>query len=302
MKKKGAFTILELSIVLIIIGIITVGILKGTGLISSSKISLARSLTAKSVVSQIDGLVVWYETSSRDSFLESESVNGGVITNWYDISPSSLPQKKNTLTAKTGAVKYITQGINNIPSLQFSGQSDSSVTNLQLSSFYQGSTSQNTIFIVFQQMTRNYISSYDRWIIDSHSSASTSSIGYSDVSGVDDFRINAGSATAYTSSTNAPIFADNKAYIAAIYYDGAYSKAYLNDITKMVGDGYLSPNPGSNYLSGLTVGSLKSDVSESRFVGLISEIIIYNRFLKEIERNDIFRYLAKKYNMNVVGI
>lgn len=302
MKKREAFTILELSIVLIIIGIITVGIIKGTGLISSSRINIARSLTAKSVVSQIDGLVAWYETSSRDSFLENESVNDAVISNWYDISPASIPQKKNTLAAKTGAIKYIAQGINNVPSLQFSSQIDSSVTNLQLSSFYQGSTSQNTIFIVFQQMPRNYVSPHDRWIIDSHSSASTSSVGYSDVLGVDDFRINAGSTTAYTSSTNAPIFADNKAYIAAIYYDGAYSKAYLNDVTKMVGDGYLSPNPGSNYINGLTVGSLKSDVSESRFVGLISEIIIYNRVLKEIERNDIFRYLAKKYTMNVVGI
>lgn len=301
-QKKRAFTLIELSIVLIIIGTITVGVLKGTGLISSSKLSVARSLTARSIVSQIDGLVVWYETSSRDSLIESESIDNGTITTWYDINPASISQKKNTLTNKTGAVKYIKKGINDTPSLQFSSQNDGSVTNLQLSSFYQGSTTQNTVFIVFQQNTRTYVSSYDRWIIDSYSSASTTSFGYSDVSGVDDIRVNGGSTSATTGVTDAPSFNDGKSYIAAIYYDGAYSKAYLNNTATTVGAGYLSATPGSNSLTGLTVGSLKDDTNASRFVGLISEIIIYNRVLKDSERKDIFRYLAKKYSIVVSGI
>lgn len=302
-QKKRAFTLIELSIVLIIIGIITVGVLKGTGLVSSAKLNTARSLTARSVVQNIDGLVAWYESTSFDSFDAADASDGHTISNWYDISPDSIPQKKNKLTAKTGNVTYVKKGINEVPSLQFS--SSGSVTNLQLSSFYQGSTAQNTVFIVFQQNARTYVSSYDRWIIDSYSSASTTSFGYSDVSGVDDIRLNGGSATIATGSTDAPSFIDGKSYIAAIYYDGTYSKAYLNNTATTVGAGYLGSgvtNPGSNSLTGLTVGSLKDDTSASRFVGLISEIIIYNRVLKDSERKDIFRYLAKKYNIAVSGI
>ncbi|MBU6338886.1 MAG: type II secretion system GspH family protein [Rickettsiales bacterium] len=305
-SKKRAFTLIELSIVLIVLGIITVGVLKGTGLISSSKIGVARSLTARSVVQNIDGLVAWYESTSFDSFDASDVSDGHKINNWYDISPASIPQKsnRNKLAAKTGNVTYVKKGINEVPSLQFSS-SGGSVTNLQLSSFYQGSTAQNTVFIVFQQNARTYVSSYDRWIIDSYSSASTTSFGYSDVSGVDDIRLNGGSTTIATGSTDAPSFIDGKSYIAAIYYDGTYSKAYLNNTATTVGAGYLGSgvtNPGSNSLTGLTVGSLKDDTSASRFVGLISEIIIYNRVLKDLERKDVFRYLAKKYNIAVSGI
>lgn len=300
-KKQQAFTLLELTIVLVVIAVMTVGIFKGAGLVNSSKISVARSLTERSPVPKIDGLVVWYETSSLDSLLKSEASNNSTVTTWYDLSPASVPLRKNTLTAKTGAVKYIKNGINNVPSLQFSSKNDGSVTNLQLSAFAQGSTAQNTVFLVFQQQPRTYISTDERWILDSHSSASSSAIGYADISGVDTVRSDSGT-TVYSGSTNPPSFGDEKSFIVAAYYDQAYTKAYVNDATVVTGGGYFNATPGSNKITGLTIGSLKGDINASRFVGLISEIIIYNRVLKNDERKDIFIYLSKKYSIPVTGI
>lgn len=300
-KKQQAFTLLELSIVLVVIAVMTVGIFKGAGLVDSSKLSVARSLTERSPVPKIDGLVVWYETTSLDSLLKVEASNNATVTTWYDLNPTSVNLQKNTLVTKTGTVKYVKKGINNIPSLQFSSKDDVSVANLQLSAFVQGSTTQNTIFIVFKQMPRTYVSSDERWILDSHSAASSSAIGYADVSGVDTVRAYAGS-TVYSGSTNPPSFGDEKSFIVAIYYDQAYTKAYVNDAVTVAGGGYFNATPGSNKITGLTVGSLKADTNTNRFVGLISEIIIYNRVIKNDERKDIFTYLSKKYSIPVTGI
>jgi len=300
-KKQQAFTLLELTIVLVVIAIMTVGIFKGAGLVNSSKISVARSLTERSPVPKIDGLVVWYETSSLDSLLKSEASNNSTVTTWYDLNPTSVALRENTLVTKTGAVKYVKNGINNVPSLQFSSKNDLSVANLQLAAFSQGSTAQNTVFLVFKQQSRTYISTDERWILDSHFLASSSAIGYADISGVDTVRSNSGT-TVYSGATNPPSFGDEKSFIVAVYYDQAYTKAYVNDTTVVAGGGYFNATPGSNKITGLTIGSLKNDNNAGRFVGLISEIIIYNRVLKSDERKDIFAYLSKKYSIPVAGI
>lgn len=301
-KKQQAFTLLELTIILVVTAIMTVGIFKGAGLVNSSKISVARSLTERSPVPKIDGLVVWYETSSLDSLLKSEASNNSTVTTWYDLNPASVALRENTLVAKTGAVKYVKNGINNVPSLQFSSK-DGSATNLQLAAFSQGSTAQNTVFLVFKQQSRTYISSYERWILASHSSdLDIAGIGYSDISGVDAVISIAGPTTVYSGATNPPSFGDEKSFIVAVYYDQAYTKAYVNDATVVTGGGYFNATPGSNKITGLTIGSLKNDNNANRFVGLISEIIIYNRVLKSDERKDIFAYLSKKYSIPVAGI
>ena len=296
-KKQQAFTLLELTIVLVVIAIMTVGIFKGAGLVNSSKISVARSLTERSPVPKIDGLVVWYETSSLDSLLKSEASNNSTVTTWYDLNPASVALRENTLVTKTGAVKYVKNGINNVPSLQFSSKDDVSVTNLQLAAFSQGSTAQNTVFLVFKQQSRTDTSPYARWILDSHSSASFSAIGYSATA----VRSYNGTAVVSSGYTNPPSFDDEKSYIIAVYYDQAYTKAYVNDTTVVTGGGYFNAT-GSNKITGLTIGSWKNDSSVNRFVGLISEIIIYNRVLKSDERKDIFAYLSKKYSIPVAGI
>ena len=305
-KKQQAFTLLELTIILVITAIMTVGIFKGAGLVNSSKISVARSLTERSPVPKIDGLVVWYETSSLDSLLKSEASNNSTVTTWYDLNPASVALRANTLVARTGAVKYVKNGINNVPSLQFSSK-DGSATTLQLAAFSQGSTAQNTVFLVFKQQSRTYASYYARWILDSHSSSSISAIGYADNPEVDDVRaISATDTVAYSGPTNPPSFGDEKSYIVAVYYDQAYTKAYVNDTNVVAGGGYFNATPGSNKITGLTIGSLRTgsidNITKVRFVGLISEIIIYNRVLNREERKDIFTYLSKKYSIPVAGI
>ncbi len=289
LKKNShkAFTLLELSVVLIIVGILaTTIIIGGDGLIRSARISNARSATADSQISATEGLIAWYESSMPDSFNISEAtVDNSQLSNWYDRNPSSLPLKKNALNATPSAnVIYNFDAINKAQSVAFNGSGK-----LSISSFYQGSFAQATIFVVFRPST---ISSMT--LIDSGASKATSSISIS----ATNITLNAGNAVSTAISGNRANFSAGTNYIIAAYFNGANSKVYLNDTATQAGNG-SAMNIGSNMLDGITIGS--NNAGSSGFNGKISEVIIFNRLLNAQERKDAMKYLAKKYKIVVAG-
>lgn len=299
-NHNRAFTLIELSAVLLIISLMVAAVAGAKSVIESSRIANAKSITAASVVPNIDGLVAWYETSSTESLLNSQRSNGTQVTTWYDINPSSIPSRKNTLVSNSGSVTYLKTGIGNLPSLNFSSASGS-FTDMLLSSFDKGKSNSNTIFVVFRQNTRNSTGNSIRNLISNPVPASNGivEIGYKDDPSGDKITITAENGVQDSLATsNIPVFTDNSENIICFYYDRAYSKGYVNNSSNESGGGYLAASPGNNSLAGLVIGSAAT--STTRFVGLISEIIIYNRPLKSRERMDVFRYLSKKYDIKVI--
>lgn len=284
--KKRAFSLVELSVVVVVVTILIAGIFMGSGLVKNARLSNARSHTAKSVVRDTKGLVAWYETTIKDSFNPGESYDNAQISEWRDISPSSKIglTNQNVLTkTASSAVKYLETGINDIPSIEFDGTEE-----IDLSSFYQGNSAQKTIFLVFRPYSVS-----TQTLLDSDSG--TTSIAIADS---DQVTLNAGSAATTATGTYPASFSVSDDYIMSVYFDGSNSRVYLNEATNKVGDANLSP--GSGELTGLTVGN--SSGGSSGFSGLISEIIIFNRVLKEQERKDIMNYLSTKYQISVSGL
>lgn len=288
MKKNSAFSLLELSVVLLVISILVVGVTKGAGLISSARLANARSATSKSPVPTISGLIAWYETSLIDSLKPSETVDGAQITEWRDNSPNSIIGQKNKLTKTAGSdVTYALSGVNKSPSLNFSGTGRISIAN-----FYQGGTSQATIFLVFKP---NFAPSGSTAILfDSYSGQNTFSVGIKDTS----VNLNAGSSVDTSTGANPATFNNGIDYILAAYINSSASGAYVNDAATLAGNGNI--NAGTSSLSGATIGSANAGGGE--FNGMISEVIIFNRPLKLQERKDVMSYLAKKYKISVTGI
>lgn len=288
--KKRAFSLLEISIVLVIIGILIVGISQGVNLVKTSRLSNARLLTAKSNITEIDGLIAWYETSLLESFNIDEARQGNAISSWYDSSPQSniSNPRKNILTKTPDpCLSYVAEGINKIPSLEFDGSCAISLDN-----FYQGSFSQSTIFIVFRPL--NTFNSTAKVIFDSSASNNPVKIGLKNNA----INLNAGTSIDTNTSNNPASFNAANDYILNAYFNGSYSKVFLNDVENEIGSSTI--NPGSNLLDGLTLGADNS--STNNFTGLISEIIIYNRPLKLSQRRNVMRYLAKKYQINVTAL
>lgn len=289
-NNSKAFSLVELSVVAIVVGMLITGVIKGSGLVRSSRIANARSYTAKSIVPEIKNLVAWYETSMIDSFDKGDVVDETQISKWYDINPSSNvgSNKQNILEKTAGSgVIYTINGINDIPSLAFSAGEK-----ISLSDFFQGASVQNTILIVFRPYSSP--SSTLQVITDSGSSGSNSSIGIKNNA----VNLNAGtSSDTQTSTYPASLEVDND-YVLCVYFNGASSQVFLNDATNRIGDSAISA--GDNALKGLTIGSYQN--GSSPFSGLISEVIIYNTVLTLQERKDVMNYLAKKYKISVNGI
>lgn len=294
--NKKAFSLIEMAIVVLIIGLLIAGVIGGAGMIRAAAISSARSFTVKSSVPQISGLVVWYETSLKESLKASEASNGNQISAWYDVSPTSLAAhrydvnpgsatgQRNVLSrTASSAVTYQDSTINDLPAIHFNGNG-----NLNLAAFYQGDLAQSTVFLVFRP------TSVGTTLFDSNSSGNNTSIGISSNS----VNLDAGNNASTATGSNSAAFNIGNDYIIAAYLNGSSSKAYVNNAGTPAGNSNV--DAGTNSISGLTIGSNKS--GGNVFVGLISEIIIYDHPLQIQERRDVFKYLSHKYKISVTGI
>jgi len=285
--KKFAFSLIELSIVLLVIGILMVGVSQGYNIVRSAQISNARSITAKSPIQQMSGLLAWYETSWKESLIQSELKDGNNISTWKDISPSSILNGNNQLTTTPSTnITYTQSSINKIPAIKFTGGSK-----LSLANFSQGASSQATIFLVIKV---NYVTDTTNYktIFDGNSADFSFSIKS------DAVQINTGSAIASASIANS--FLNSGEYVIAIYFNGSNSKVYVNDTDLMFGGSVINNASGINQLTGVTLGTNRS--GSLGFSGYISEVAIFNRVIKAGERKEIFNYFSKKYKININGV
>jgi hypothetical protein len=282
--NKFAFSLIELSIVILVIGILMVGVSQGYNLVRSSQMSNARSITAKSPIIQMTGLLAWFETSLKESLIQSEIIDGNNISAWKDISPNSILNGANQLISSS--VTYMQSSINKIPALKFSGSSK-----LTLANFSQGASSQATVFMVIKLNHVPNATNY-KTIFDGNLSTFSFSIKS------DAVQINTGEASP-SSTTYAKGFSNSGEYVIAIYFNGSNSKVFINNTDTMISNNDIVSS-GTNQLSGITIGANKT--GGNGFAGYISEVAIFNRIIKSSERKEIFNYFSKKYKIEITGV
>ncbi len=286
--QKTAFSLIELSGVLIIIGLLIAGITSGKSLVKTSKLSAARSVTFSSQITTIPGMVLWVEPTMKDSFLTTQIADSSQLTTWYNREPSGYLTKNNLTTAASANLIYDEISINDLPAIKTASNGD-----LTLSSFAGSALSTATIAIVFQPTVAP--GSTAMIIADSGASGNTTSIGIKN----DRVALNFGSSAETSTVTNPASFALNGQYVLVVYLNGNSSKVFVNNTTEVGGSGAVLA-AGTNALNGLTLGANKSGTTG--ITAEISEVIIYNRVLKDTERQDLMGYLAKKYKITVTGV
>lgn len=291
--KRKAFSLIELSVVLVIIATLTVGLVQSGNLVKLSRLSGARSFTAKSPVPNIPDLIAWYETSMKESFTDAQAINDGGPTEWRDISPNSIVGKKNKLTRTVAGsgfnsatkLYYKSNGIGKVPTLQFSG------ANFTLQTFSQGTSNQATVFTVFRQLSSVINSAATtQTILDSYVDNSSTAVAVKNLTSVNLYNSSGVDATS--------TFVVGKDYVVAAYFNTNKSGAYVNNVKTLAGGANVTT--AANPINGLTIGSDKA--GNNFFDGFISEIIIYGRPLKLQERRDVMNYLSKKYQIYVSGL
>lgn len=285
--KKSAFTIIELSVVLAIIIFLVSGIIGSSVMIKNARLASARNTTVDSNISNISGLLAWYETSLKESFLTAQRTENSQLSSWFDISPQSIANQRNTLTkSANSSVVYIENGINNIPSIRFNGSDKFTIASL-----FQGSSNQITVFLVLKP---EFTPSSTQIIpFDAHVAQSRFSLGIKNNA----VQLNAGSGSDTLTAANPANFINSKNYIICAYFNLSNSMVFVNDLNNMAGNSQI--NAGTNALTGLSIGADKN--TASGFTGLISEVIIFNRPLKLDERRNVMSYLSTKYKINITG-
>lgn len=276
MKKKTAFSLIELSIVVLIIGLIVAGVIGAKKLVSLSNLSKARALTNSSPVNGIEGLILWLETTSKDSFNPAPTDNTA-ISIWYDINPQQNVKNHARQATLANRPVYKENLINNLGALSFDGNQFFMVDNE--SNF---DTAVFSTFVV-SSGTGTYFGK-NSGATDARRRKLEFRNDYFEAGNDGDNHISIGTTNQDILGVRAFISSSNTNH--RIWFNGVKTTSSL-----------LLHNDQFND-SSFQVGGLFGSASET-LTGNIGEIIIFNRDLSDEEATDIMNYLSKKWGIKL---
>ena len=88
-ERRSGFSLLEVSAVILIIGILIAGVMGGNILVAKTRIAAAKTLTVSSPINGIKDSALWLESSTDASFPEAESASNTALSTWYDARQNS---------------------------------------------------------------------------------------------------------------------------------------------------------------------------------------------------------------------
>lgn len=288
--KKEAFSLIELSIVILIIGILIAGVTQSSRLIQEMRFSTARTLTKSSDVSGIKDLALWLETTSDKSFTVDSPENGFALAQWNDINPQSS-FRTNALQATSTKQPIYSEGIiNNLPAIKFDGTDD----NMSVADDFDSDTQNATLFLVWKPSSvAANAAILEKW-------SGSGSFPYC-------LRFNAtprylaissdGTTTVTVSATTTPPAVGVAKVISARVSYGDTTTIWINGSQEGSSSNATVTSDTKNS-SALYIGSRGNDTIFAN--GYAGEVIIFSRALKSEERIAVERYLGKKWGIKVL--
>ncbi len=288
-----AFSLVEISIVILIIGILIAGITNGMDLYYDYRVEMAKQITQKSRVATLKNLVAWFESSQKSSFEPNNIGNEAKITKWKNIAPTligklhlepvplygTVPKslgpsfKENTQSSLPGA--YFELNYNNC---------------LYLPAGYDIGSLQNTIFILFKLDKLN--DGQNRII-----STWNSSRNYWFEGRVLGHIINSNTGVSYFTNptiSNNGSYSKNRTELLNYYIKPGNAKLYHNKNLISEKNDVLVYSAYSQ--AHLTFGC-KFGIGYNYPSILIYEIIVFDRYINDQERKIVEDYLYKKWNL-----
>lgn len=296
-RRLKAFTLMEISMVILVIALLVAGIMKANILYDKHLLSNARILTNSSPVNVVGGLTLWLETTSTKSFDHENPEDGDAIENWHDIN-SQLTDKL-TFTQGTSSARptYTKNSINRLPSLLFFDDDSefmASEDNVLGSRII--ASDEVTIFLV-QNHLSGHTTSFS-WAPGIGSGGKRLNIHATHSSGLYfDYGTCCGSndrvSQAVSNFSN-----KNKVISFRKEFNGTFEGRVNGSLT--VSSSSFTGTLDLTDESKIYVGALgySNESTNSFFDGYIGEIIVFNRAITDSQRLEIEEYLAKKWRIN----
>lgn len=279
-----AFSLIELSIVVLIIGILIAGVTQGSRLIRQSRIKTAQSQTSSSPVTSIPNITLWMETTMDNSVLSSTNgyapEDGDTISTWIDQNPQSTTQINASQGTNAQRPLYASNAINGLPALSFDGSADNLVTTSD-----PVNASTYSVFMVLERTASTAGPAFcgnfgNQGIMIGHDS-STSVVQQSANGGFNNPH--------YTIPAYSAPVPQIQVYTVDNSGNGTF---YLNGVNTGTSGGLGGYAIPATYLIGSNANG------HNLYKGYFGELIVYNRNLKASEISDIQKYLAKKWGIN----
>ncbi len=275
--QKRAFSLIEVSVVLVIVGIFVAGIFASNAFITKARLAAAQSLLKSSPIRDIKDNALWLETSAFDSFAGSEASDGTPLTTWYEQRSAT---SKVTLTAVDGGPTY-SNTINRIHAVKFAGAGYFT---------FDGSFLNNTDYTITILEKREVAGGNNYFLGDSAATTTNQSLllGYS----ADGQIIHSqGASSSYSALVSGySKSSDSPRLLTFTHSSTAGKKLYINGVLAAKDETNLAPLTG--------IGTLSFGKG---YTGQIGELAIFTRALKDDEIKSVEGYVAQKFSSKLVG-
>jgi len=289
---------MEISVVILMIGLLIAGISKGTDMIGDFRIQTARNLTKNAPMLRMSGLTVWLDTVSKESFdieVDVKDSTKNKVSEWNDLNP--LANNKFDLMQPTSSLQptlVIDSKMNNLPVFLFDGVDDNFYRlNVLGSDFSQ--SDQVTIFLV-QKYTPMQASMTYAWVPSNgqrmiYHSQWTDGNTYFDFSDglLGTGRLSTSTIGQYINMGDITTLIRKPTGVANIRINS--HKLFSTDAPQT---GILDVTASSTFYIGAQIDNANA------FNGNLGEVIIFNRALKEGEINSVEQYLSQKWGIKLI--
>ncbi len=288
-KSTKAFSLIELSIIILIIGVLIAGTFQADKMLQKFRLTTARALTESSPVSTITGLSMWLDSTSEKSFADFEAVDGAMISNWYDINTQSAVGRNSVSQSSTSRKPlYSSNSINGLPSVKFDGSNDALTTS---STSNLVDYNQTTIFFV-EKCTCN--SSTDTTLLLWNSGSQQLNI-HAPYVGYIYFDFGPGGGSGRLGYAVGTDFYNNPKIVTLLHNADNYSEIRINGT--LVASKTTATATLTNASASLVFGNSSNGGTTTPFLGHIGEMIVFNRALTVEERSAVESYLSKKWGI-----
>lgn len=295
-KLKTAFSLIELSIVILIVGIIIAGVTQSSRLVSAFRLSSARNATQSSAVTGVKDIAVWFESTSENTFATGSSGtyvdqstldDTNQIARWNDRNPQVTTKTNAIQSTLANQPTYVASGINNLPVVKFL---NSSSQNLVAAFDINYTTYSDLTFIMVYKRIGSAVNqclfgqdngNFDRFFCPVHSYLSSYGVSngsaFTNITGVN--------------TLNTPMV------VSLTLRNGVSSgsTAYVNGATITT----FTENHPDTGLTSFALGAITGTGATDFFDGYLAEFIVFTRAIKIEERQAIERYLGKKWGITV---